>query len=369
VLNVISLGLGGVETTVMNYYRHIDHTKVQFDFFLQCRKRKKNPKYYEKEAVLLGANVYRRPLNKYLFPMGAFGFVRLLKQNPEIKIVHVHHQVSVYPTIVLLLSQLAGVQVRIAYSSNDERAKKRILHRLFRPLLCKTATHLAACSEDAASSMFGEKAGDEVIIIPRARDLSVYRYDLEKRNSMRKSLELGDNFVVVNVGRTVKQKNQNFLLEAFSRALEQNPNMILIIVGDGKLLMELKERAAALGLGGKVRLLGRRDDVPDLLQAADLFAFPSLHEGLGAAVIEAQAAGLPCLIADTVPKEAKVTDLAEFLPIGKGVDIWTERILSYLSFERKDTMDDVRQAGYDIHDSVKWLEELYINAVNESGCR
>ena len=141
--------------------------------------------------------------------------------------------------------------------------------------------------------------------------------------------------------------------------------MVLLVVGDGELWDELEKKSTLLNLGDKVRFLGQRDDVPDLLQAADIFVLPSLHEGLPGVAIEAQAAGLPCLLANTITKSAKVTEYIEFLSIDKGVEIWAERMLAYRDFCRLDTYEDVRKTGYDIHDAAKWLEEFYQDALKK----
>jgi len=346
---------------VMNYYRHIDRSKVQFDFFISSYEQNFTRAYYEEEALSLGANIYRKPIKLYRPIKGMLGFIRLLKAHLEIKIVHVHDSNSIYPAKILLLSKLAGIPVRIAYSSSDERSQKRVSHKLMQLILRASATHYTAGSKEACLSMFGDKSANRFVKIPRARDLKVFRYDKTLRDSVRRELQLEDKLVIINVGRLDRVKNQTFLLDAFACAIKDNKEIILLFAGEGNQQPELLNKVAELQLNDNVRFLGTRNDVPNLLQAADIFALPSLYEGMPGAAIEAQAAGLPCLLSDTISPEIKITGLVEFLPIDKGPGVWAERILANKNFDRRDTTEDVRSAGYDIRDAAKWLEEFYLD--------
>jgi glycosyltransferase involved in cell wall biosynthesis len=366
VLNVVGLELGGAETTVVNYYRYINRSKVQFDFLIPD---KPDNQYYEDEVISLGARVFRMPADTKFRNIGLKtiegikSLIRILKRSPKIDIIHFHADKSMIPAFCLLVAMFMGVKVRVVYSRLTLTGKQ-ILHRLFRPLLNMVTTHKTACSVKAGVSMFGKNVCKDLVLIPRARDLSVFRYDKERRQIKRDELQITDKFVIVQVGRLAEQKNHKFTLRAFENVLKTEQNMILLFVGDGELRDELVKMADELILGEKVMFLGNRRDVQDILQAADLFVFPSLYEGLGAVAIEAQAAGLPCLISDTVPKEAKITGLAEFLPIDKGPEIWAERLLGLKSYKREDMVDIIKKAGYDIHDAAKWLEDYYSEAVS-----
>jgi glycosyltransferase involved in cell wall biosynthesis len=367
VLNVVGLSLGGAETTVVNYYRYIDRNKVQFDFLIP---NEPNPQFYEEEVASLGARIFRMPADSKFKIFGANNprrikrLIQVLRQSPGVDVIQFHECRSVLPALGSLTAMLMGVKVRVAYSRNQFFGWQP-LHSLFKPLLNMTATHKAACSTDAGVYMFGKKVTDSLLIMPRARDLEAFRYNPGKRLAIRKELQLDDKYTIAQVGRMHTQKNHVFLIDAFAHAVKENPDIILLLIGDGPLREGLEAQTRDHGLENKVRFLGARTDVFDILQAADLFVFPSLYEGLGAVAIEAQAAGLPCLISDTVPKGAKVTDLVEFLPIDKGPGIWAEKMLVYRDFKRRDTMDDVKKAGYDIQDAAKWLENLYIKAVEE----
>jgi len=357
VLNIMGgLDCGGLETTVMNYYRHIDRSKIQFDFLITID----GKNYYEDEAISLGARIFRRPM-RTKNPIGnMLGLARVLRQNADIRIIHIHNSSSVV-AIDAMLAMFYRIPMRIVHSHSVLPASP-LIHKLFQPLLRITSTHWAGCSILAGKSLFGEKAWDRgsPCIIPNARDTDAIRYDAERRKIVRKELQLENQLVIIHVGRLVKEKNHGFLLEAFAYAIRKEPQIALLLVGDGELRPAIEDNAALLHLGENVRFLGQRDDVADLLQAADVFVLPSIREGLPGAAIEAQAVGLPCLLVDSISPECRITELAWFLPIDRGPEIWAESILSCKSIDRHDTQEEIRNAGYDIHDAAKWLEEFYL---------
>ena len=363
VLNIMgSLNCGGAETTVMNLYRNIDRTEIQFDFLIIGYEEN----YYEKEAVSLGARVYRRPLR---FSKDTFKSMKvlaqILKEHPEIKIVHIHSH-SPSAAIDVLIARLFGVFTRIVHS-HSAHPVFTLRQKLFRPFLRALATHWLCCSSEAGMSLFGKNASksSRFLILPNARELETFRYSPSIRESVRIKMCLEEQFVAISTGRLDIPKNLSFLLEAFTCARERQPNLLLLLAGDGPLFSELSSQTDKLNLGSSVRFLGRRDDVSDLLQAADIFVLPSLYEGLPGAAIEAQAAGLPCLISDKVTRECKVTDNVEFLPINEGSEIWAERMLAYQGFNRHDTLEDVHRAGYDISEVANKLEMFYISEMRK----
>jgi len=378
VLNVVGLELGGAETTVVNYYRYIDRTKVQFDFLIPD---KPDNQYYENEVISLGARVFRMPADTKFKNIGlkTFGGIKslisILRKSPKVDVIHFHAEKSMIPAFCLLVAMLMGVKVRVVYSRLTLTGRQ-ILHRVFRPLLNMVTTHKTAGSVTAGVSMFGAKVHRELVLIPRARDLGVFRYDVKRRKVMRDKLQIADKFVIVQVGRLAEQKNLKFTLRVLESALKKEQNMILLLVGDGEQRDELTEMVNDLMLGEKVIFLGRRDDIPDILQAADLFVLPSIYEGMPGVSIEAQAAGLPCLMSDAVAKEAKITSLAEFLPIDKGPEIWAERIIalrehrgtgllcSSLLGDADEEHNKPVPLCYDIRDAAKWLEGYYTDAVS-----
>jgi len=359
------LFLGGGETTFMNYYRHVNRSRVQFDFLIHDDGVANH--YYEDEVKSLGAKVYRRtnPIRNVF--KSFFALYKLLKSNPEIKVVHINGASTLLSSIDALCAKLAGISVIIIFSGSVMYYLEFRIEKIFRAMVRACATHYFAASIEAGVSMFGEKARDKIVISPCSRDLELFRFNQERRCKTREIMDLNNKTVIVNVGRLVEAKNQAFFLEVFAHALSKDSNLVLLIVGKGDLMSTLNEKAITLGIADKVHFLGKRDvtddDLQDLLQASDIFVLPSHYEGLSGAAIEAQAAGLPCLLSNTVSPDTKVTDAVEFLPIDKGTDTWVERILFYRDFNRQDTVDTVRKAGYDIRDAARWLEDVYISAV------
>jgi glycosyltransferase involved in cell wall biosynthesis len=351
------LELGGQETTVMDFYRCIDRTKVQFDFLITIDK----VNHFEPEALSLGAHIYRRPMRTKNPIMNAVGLIRVLRKNRDISIVHIHNKSSVV-AVDVLLAKLCGIKVRIVHSRNTAYTMPAI-HKIFQLLLGMTTTHFVGCSTEAGVSLFGLKTWTrkKPILMPNARRLTHYQYDPERRSKARAHNRLGDRFTLLHVARLTHQKNQRFLLELFAGVVVKNNNVVLIIVGDGELMRPLKAKAVDLGLGDYVRFLGQRNDIPDLMQAADIFILPSLNEGLPGVAIEAQAAGLPCLLSDTITPEVKLTPNVKFIPITQGIEPWVSGVLAYINFIRYDTIEDVRRAGYEVRDAAVRLQSLYLS--------
>jgi len=360
VLQIIgSLDWGGEETTLMNYYRCIDRSKVQFDFLINTGRKN----HYEDEALSLGARIFKRPMRKQNMLRNIKELFKVLKNNPEIKIVHIHSSFA-FIIVDTIIAALCGIPVRIVHS-HSAFSKTSFFRFTLRPFLLATATHYFCCSIKAGVSLFGKKAvkSKRFYNIKNAFALEPFRYDPEKREKLRKESNFKDSFVYLNIGRLYDVKNQEFLIDAFALALRKNLDLILLIAGEGELLETLKQKVVELDISKNVHFSGFRSDISDLLQLADTFALPSLREGMPVAVIEAQTAGLPCLVSDKVTQECKLNDLVEFLPIDKGPAIWAEHMLLFIDKKRKDTLGDVSKAGYEIKGAVRILENIYFTAM------
>ncbi len=362
VLNIMgSLDRGGQETTIMHHYRNLDRNLVQFDFLLTDQSAAYGN--FEAEAIAMGARIFKRPLRSKKPYQNAKALKHLLQTHPEIQAVHIHNY-SPLIGIDTWIAQRCGIPMRIAHS-RCEMIPMPLYQRIFRPLLRSTATHWLACSEQAGISLYGEKAKDDprFQILPNARPLDDFYFNDAVRNKQRLAMNVAnDVFVWINVGRLVEQKNQGFLLKTFAQALQYNPRQILWIAGAGPNEKQLMDQARALNISDKVFFLGLRKDIAQLLQAADGFVLPSLFEGLPGTAIEAQAAGLPCLLADTIAKETKITDLVEFLPIDQGIEIWSKHMCDF-SIENihEDTSEAMIQAGYNINTAATNLMNLYLH--------
>jgi glycosyltransferase involved in cell wall biosynthesis len=189
-------------------------------------------------------------------------------------------------------------------------------------------------------------------------DLNIFCYDTKSRREIRREFSLDDKLVVGHVGRFQKQKNHRFLLEVFAKIRKQREGAVLILVGTGDLESEIRERINEMGLTDAVIFTGVRFDIPQLLSAMDVLVFPSFHEGMPNTVIEAQATGLPCVIADTITKEADITGLVQYLSLEQSPEDWAQRALSAVSTERIDTAQAFEEQGYDIENVAKELMQL-----------
>lgn len=360
ILHVVTyMGRGGLETMIMNYYRHIDRTKVQFDFLTHRDFRAD----YDDEIESLGGTIYRLPRlvpwkKSYLNELESF-----FKNHPEYKIVHVHQ--DCLSSVILKAAKKCGVQVRIAHSHNSNQDKnfKYIIKLYYKRFIPKYATRLFACGKDAGDWMFG---GAKYQIINNAIDTKLYKYDSEKRDLIRKELKIPeDTFVIGHVGRFNAVKNHTFLLDIFAELKKHNKNSVMLLVGDGDLRAEIEGKAKELNIADDVIFTGVRSDVPDLMQAMDCFVFPSLYEGLPVTLIEAQSAGLPCIVSSEVPSECDKTDLVEHIPLNARLDIWVNHILAKKDTERKNYCELIVNSGYDINVNVKKLEKYYLDKAME----
>lgn len=356
---VTNMDRGGLETMLMNYYRHVDREKIQFDFLEHRRDRAA----YDDEIESLGGRIFRLPrLNPlssdYFHALNAF-----FAAHPEYRIVHSHLDcMSAYP---LCAAKNAKVPVRIAHahSTSQDRNWKLVFKLISKKLISLYTTDLFACSADAGEWMFGTK---DVHILPNAIDIERYAFNLLIRNQTKKALGLDDAFVIGHVGRFSAVKNHSFLTDVFVQIKRQEPNSKLLLVGAGSEMQAVQQKVKALGLGADVIFTGVRNDVANLMQAMDVFVFPSLYEGLGIVLIEAQAAGLPCVVSDTIPQEAYLTDLVTAEKLSSSVEKWAEKILKKRDFPRTDRRDEIAAHGFDITTEAVKLQEFYINAYEQN---
>lgn len=363
VLNLFTvMDRGGAETMVMNYYRHIDRTKVQFDFLVHREQRGA----YDDEIEALGGRIYR------MYPIYPQNFARykrdirvFFKDHPEYRIIHSHMSELGYFAFKEAAKQ--GVPIRICHAHNAPHGfdMKMIMRDYFKKRMMPYLTHLFMCGVESGRWLYGKENENRFIMLNNAVDASAYTYNPAKRTEMRLQLELTDELAVGHVGRFNQQKNHPFLLEIFAALLKKEPNAVLLLVGGGTDMQRIQAKAQTLGIAEKVRFLGVRSDVTDLMQAMDVFVFPSLYEGLGIALIEAQAAGLPCVVSDTIPHEAYLTDLVDSESLSAPAEKWAEKILAKQAIPRTDRRTEIAAHGFDITTEAVKLQEFYINAYEQ----
>lgn len=360
VLQVVThMERGGLESMLMNYYRHIDREKVQFDFLVHRQERAA----FDDEIESLGGKIYRLPRlvpwsKAYLSELKCF-----FDEHPEYEVVHVHQ--DCLSSVILKAAAQHHIPVRIAHShsANQDKNLKYPIKLWYKRSIPKYATNLFACGKDAGDWMF---SGAPYQIINNAIDAAAYAYDPEKRAEMRCQLGLTDELVVGHVGRFNQPKNHPFLLEVFAALLKKEPHAALLLVGGGEDMPKIQAKAQTLGIAERVRFLGVRSDVADLMQAMDVFVFPSLYEGLPVTMVEAQASGLPCVISDKVPSECILTDgLVDILPLLANPDAWAAKILEKRRILRTDHHTEITAHGFDIITEAVKLQKFYINAYEQ----
>lgn len=355
VLQIVTyMGRGGLETMLMNYYRHIDRNKVQFDFLVH----RNFEADYDQEILDLGGKIYKLPrLNPfsktYLNKLDQF-----FKNHTEYKIVHSH--LDCMAGLPLKYAKRNSVPVRIAHahSTNQTKDKKYLLKLLFKMNIKKNATDLFACAQDAGIWMF---RCNQFHVMNNAIDAKAYVVNIEIGKEVRQELQIPeDAFVVGHVGRFAPPKNHKFIVEIFSEVLKVKHNSFLLLVGDGELKKEIEILTSVLGIKNQVIFTGMRSDVNRILQAMDVFLFPSTYEGLPLSIIEAQAAGLPCLISDKVPIECRKTDLVRQLSLKESLSTWKDVVIDEGKVLKKDTFKEISNGGFDICNNAKWLEDFYL---------
>lgn len=348
-----SLDRGGAESMCMNLYRHIDRSKVQFDFV----KHTPAKGAFEDEITSLGGRIFTAPRYKlYNHVQYTAWWKSFLRAHPEYQIVHGHFFTisSVYLGIAKKLGRFTIGHIHASASDGGIKGfiKDLNLHRIE-----KVASACFACSE-AAGKWAYRKA--EFTVLNNAVDSARFAFDPARRAAMREQLHIGEDekaiFVVANLSEV---KNPLGALDIYSAIRRRNPNARLFWAGEGGMRGPMEQKIATEQIPG-VTLLGTRSDVPDLLQAADAFMLCSFSEGLPVVTIEAQAAGLPCLLSSAVTTEAAVTDLCTFLPIDKS-ELWADAAEKVLTAPRRDTRPEIIRVGYDIKETSAWLTNFYLN--------
>ena len=363
VLHVVgSMNQGGTENFLMNVYRNIDKEKIQFDFLVNRKG------FFDDEIEQLGGKIYQIPA---LQEIGQIKYVKNLdnffKQHKDYKIIHSH--INQVTGLILERANKFEIPVRIAHSHGSQSSKNLIV-KLYKNYLGKkiqkNANQYFACSELAAKWLFKEKSKDAVII-KNGIEIEKFIYSLEKRRKIRNELKISDSSIVIgNVARFSKVKNHDFLIDIFYEYQKNNSNSYLVLVGDGALKIDIQNKVEKLGIKDKVKFLGIRTDTDYIYSAFDYFVFPSLHEGLGIVLIEAQAAGLKCIASkDVIPKEARVTELLEFCPLNIKPEEWAKLIYANGKYERKDTLEQIKKKRYDIREISLELEKFYAECINK----
>lgn len=341
---------GGVESVVMNYYRHINREHVQFDFIV-CEGSTQVPK---REIESLGGRVFMVP--PYSDLIGYQKVLIFLFREQCWNIVHSHmNTLSVFP---LRAANRAGVPIRIAHSHSsggggEGEAARDLLKTLLKQFSRVYPTHLLACSHVAGDWLFGSNSGYEVL--PNAIDIASFAPDESLRIQARRNLGIADEtFVVGHIGRMAPPKNHRMLLSIFRELLEFNPDSILLLIGDGPLMEQVRQTARDMGVSDRVCFYGQKGDTAMFYRAFDVFCLPSLYEGLPVVGIECQASETPILASNAVTPETKVTSLMDFESLDSSPRAWAKHLFSMrgraLGQNDRDSLStfDVNCTAYDL---------------------
>lgn len=353
-----SMNAGGAETFLMKIFRTIDKTKYQIDFAVSSSE----PNFYDDEIRALGGKIFYITA-KTENPWKSFWDIKNLVKRERYRYVlkTTKHSLA---ALDLLAALWGGAKIRVYRSTNsslDAPKKMAIfLHYFCRFMPKYFANVRLAPSTEAAEFMFGKGCvkKKKATILANAVDLSVLAYNEQARKEVRDELRIAPNaFVLGHIGRFAEQKNHEFLIDIFKRVREKNKNARLLLVGEGGLREQIEEKTVNLGIRDSVIFAGVRSDISAVLSAMDVFVLPSFYEGLPNTVIEAQATGLPCVIADTITREANITGLVKYLPFST-IDEWTQEILRREGESRIDAHVMFKRQGYDIQSSADKFVQL-----------
>lgn len=371
-LRVLQVGmtrnLGGIETYLIEQFRHLDKSKIDYDFvnitgeYSIC---------YEDEILASGSKIFK-VVSRHKNPLLHYWqWFNILLQNKGVYDVIVLNTNSLEYVFPLVLGKVFGIPVRVIHSHNSgfenkQGLARRLLVGMNKKLLAWSANLRFACSQFAGQWMFKD---NPYHVIYNAIDIHKYDADLIVREETRNALGLHTELTLLHVGRFSYQKNHSFLLDIFKEVHRIQPDSVLLLVGDtteeSEFLTEVKRKIKAYGLENVVRLLGRRDDVNKIMQAADVLVMPSFFEGLTVVGIEAQASDLPLLLSDTVTKELGLLPSTQFISLEAGLTAWAEAIVNSKQHNRQSRYEELKAARYDIGNETERVEKLLIDAYHE----
>ena len=349
---------GGAAMVVYNYLSHMNLDGLQVDVLAIEQPIKP---FLEDKFKELGVGVYYLP-KKISKRVGKFK--QIVKAN---KYDVVHSYCEFMSEIYLGIAACYGVKTRIIHShmaGGHYSFIKNLYAPLGRMIARKVATHYFGCGIDACKSMWGEKTFNKgkCHILNNAIDIEKFKFNSDLRDSVRKEMEWNNKYVVLNVGRFVEQKNHDFLIDVYGALAEKEPNSLLVLIGEGPLMEQIKKKVDDLKLNEKVVFLGLRNDVCRLMNGADVFFLPSLFEGLPIVSVEAQTNGLPIVMSEGVTRESAITDIASFVSFKRSLGTWVNTLLVKHEGQRTDYANKVRLKNFDLRMEANKLRNFYLEA-------
>lgn len=355
---------GGKKNLIMEYYRHIDRDKIQFDFICDAD----SQAIPRKEIESLGGRVYIiAPYQRIIKNMSDMKKIFIQNKYP---VVHAYNStMNLFP---MFIAKMCGVPVRISESLSmaHEGDWKTILKKILRPMSKWFANYYMACGEDCGRWQFGNKLFDtgKVDVFKTVINTEFNAYNCDVRSKTRDEFGWRDKIVIGHIGRFTAQKNSLQMIDIFAAVARKEPRAVLCLIGDGELKEDMERKIEALGIEKQVAYLGRREDIQKFYNAMDCFILPSLYEGLPVVGLEAESCGLPMFFSTEVTKEANACELGHFISLDKSDEYWAEEILRACKENqmiRRSHATEVRHAGFDSADEAIRMQNYYFMAIDK----
>ena len=360
ILHIVHLmSRGGMESRIMDLYRGLDRSRFQYDFYVESGKEGT----FDEEIRDLGGNIYyRKTDNRHNIP-DFKAFRSFLHEHREIKLVYAYNQWSGW---YLKEAGKCGIETRIAYARTSIQTftSKNLVKNIVKFNVNKYASHRFAVSNKAAEWLFGKDAvrSGKVTVWPNSIYVKKYAFKEEVRKKVREELGLGSEFTVIHLGNIRYEKNHPFLIKVFSEVKKIRKDAVLVLVGGGD-IDSLTPEIQKLDLEGSVKYLGVRSDVSEILQAGDVFVFPSWYEGFPGAVLEAEASGLNCVVSDSITDEVMLTENLISLSLKETPEKWADVACSFPEYDRSNSWKVIEEAGYDVDSLIGRIERFYEEVV------
>lgn len=354
-----SLGSGGSQAMIMNIYKNIDKTRIQFDFISHDEK----STFYLKEIEQLGGRVFYCPKytgkNHLSYKKWWDNF---FLSHDEYHIFHCHVR-STSSICIRSAKKFKLITIAHSHSTSNGSGIVGIIKSISQFPTRFYADYYFACSKQAGKWMFGKKIiqSSKFYVINNSINAKKYIFNAQTRETVRKNLNLENKFVVGHIGRFMEAKNHPFLIDLLLELKKNNTDPLLLLVGDGPNKRAIENKVKELHLSENVCFLGLRSDIPELLQAMDVFVFPSIYEGMPVTMIEAQASGLKVFCSSVITNEAIVTPLVRSIELNDGPEEWARIILDEVPYKRENQYDSIVKANYDSEMGSKKLESFYLS--------
>lgn len=352
----------GAETLIMNIYRKIDRSQFQFDFLVHTQEESD----YDTEILSLGGKIYHiTPFTGLNYPLYKKAIFEHLQAHPEHRIIHIHMTSTAY----IIAKQAHKLKRQAIIHTHSQNFYSGIQHFCFKAVsfpLRFIGDYYLACSEEAAIDTFGKKILSKncYSLFQNSIDLTLYHTSSKEHEELKNTSKFAGKAIFGHIGRFIPEKNHEFLLQSFSELKKILPNAILLLAGRGPLERTIKEKVKELNIDDSVIFLGVSNNIPQLLKIMDVFVFPSVKEGLGLAAIEAQAAGVTCILSTGVPEIASIV-FSTRIPLAWGPEKWAKKLSQAysesLSIDRSIATTKLANTGYDITNSINQITVLYKN--------